>query len=138
MCNTVCTSVVSREWDGFTTRVFTILFPSDLRMNKIGHQESKCYSCNNRRFRCFREAAVIAVQVRVDLIDHAFLHGLITRTNGLSVVFFPPSVCKACGEEFCHPHKAAHKELSEKVELAVSSAQACWFLVWRRMLSLDT
>ena len=47
-----------------------------------------------------REAAVIAVQVRVDSIDHAFLHGLTTRTDGLSVVFFPLSVCKACGEEF--------------------------------------
>ena len=58
------------------------------------------YSHNSRMLWCFREAAVIAVQVRVDPIDYVFLHGLITRTDGLSVVLSPPSVCKTCGEEF--------------------------------------
>ena len=30
----------------------------------------------------------------------ALRHGWTTCADGLSVVFFPPSVCKACGEEY--------------------------------------
>ena len=82
-----------------------ILLPSDLRMIKIAPWESKWYSRNNRWLCCFRKAAVFAVQVRVGSTDRAFLHGLTTRTDGLSVVFFPPSACKACGEEFVNVTK---------------------------------
>ena len=42
-----------------------ILLPSELRMIQIAIGGSKCFSRNNRRLWYFREAAVIAVQVRV-------------------------------------------------------------------------
>ena len=29
-------------------------------------------------------------------VDTAFLHGLTSQTDGLSVTFFPPLQCKAC------------------------------------------
>ena len=42
--------------------------------------------------------------------ERAPLHGLTTRTDGPPVIFFPPTVCKACGEEnaneFAQPEEA--------------------------------
>ena len=37
--------------------------------------------------------------------DRVFLHGLTTRTDGPSVVFFPPSARKACSEELVNRTK---------------------------------
>ena len=45
------------------------------------------------------------MQARVGSTDRAFLHGLTTRTDGLSVVFSPSSACKACGEEIVNRTK---------------------------------
>ena len=56
-----------------------ILLPVELRMIQIVHWESKWYSSSNQRLKCSQEAAVIAVQVRLGSIDHAFLHGLTAR-----------------------------------------------------------
>ena len=38
------------------------------------------------------------MQVRVGWVDRLFLQGVTTRTDGPPVLF-PPTVCKACGEE---------------------------------------
>ena len=78
-----------------------ILRPSDLCMIEIVHWESKWYSRNNRRLWRIREAAVIAVPIGVNSIDRAFLHGLTTRTDGISVVL-------------CQPNKAAQPQLPEE------------------------
>ena len=86
----------------------------------------------------FKEAAVIAVQDHAGLTNRAFLHGLTTHTDGLSVVFFPSSACKACGEEFVNRTKLDNHVCQRGRELAVSPAQACWFLMWKHMSSLDT
>ena len=87
MCNSVCTSVVSRECDGFRIKVFT---------------------------------KMVLIQCP------------------LSSRFRTTFCVQGVRRGVCHPHKAAQPQMSEKVELAVSSALACWFLTWRRMLSLDT
>ena len=79
------------------------------------------------------EAAVIAMQDHAGLINRAFLHGLTTHTDGLSVVFFPSSACKACGEEFVNRTKL-HNVGQRGRELAVLPAQACWFLMWKRII----
>ena len=76
--------------------------------------ENKLYSSNNRRLKW--ETAVIATQIRANSIDHAFLHGLITRTDGLSVVFFRRLFVK-CAAKISQPHKSAQPKLSEKLNL---------------------
>ena len=85
------------EW----VQVMTVCknLPSGMRMDENVYWESKWYARNNRGLWCFREAAVIAVQVRVGSADRAFLQGLTTLTGGLSVVFFPSYACKACGQD---------------------------------------
>ena len=75
---------------------------------------------------------------RVGSNKRAFLHGLTTRTDGLSMVF-PLSICKACGEEFVNRKSCTTTTCQSDVDsVAVSPAQACMFLMWRRMSSLDT
>ena len=115
-----------------------VLRPSDLRMTEIVRWKSKWYSRNYRRLSCFREAAVIAVQVRVGSIDRAFLHGLATHTDGLSVVFFPPSECKACCEEFVSRTQLHCQNCQRMPELAAQPAPASkrrltdqWHVEWR-------
>ena len=91
-----------------------IFLPSELCMIRNVHWRSKWYSCNNRRLCCFREAAVITMQDRVGSNKRAFLHGLTTRTDGLSVVF-PLSVCKASGEEFVNRKSCTTTTRQKKV-----------------------
>ena len=48
-------------------------------------------------------------------VDTAFLHGLTTQTDGLSVTFFPTLQCKACHKEFVNrkglrSHKCVREE----------------------------
>ena len=76
-----------------------------LHMIKLVQWESKWYSRNNRRLWCFREAAVIAVQVRVGATDRAFLRGSTTCTDGLSLIFLHSCMCKVCGEELVNRTK---------------------------------
>ena len=65
----------------------------------------------------FQEAPVIAVQVRVGSIDHAFLHGLTTRTDGLSGVFFQPGVCKTGSEETVNLTRLHNDNFQRKLNL---------------------
>ena len=62
------------------------------------------------------------MQVRVGSTDRAFLHGLITSTDGLTVVVFPPSVCKACGEEFVNRAKLRCQNCQKVPEFAAQPA----------------
>ena len=100
------------------------LRPSALRMIGIVQRQGKWYSRNNRKLWRSREAAVIAVQVRVGSTDRAFLRGLAPRTDGLSVVFFPPSVCKACGEGFENRTKLHNHDCQRGREPAAQPALA--------------
>ena len=54
------------------------------------------------------------MQDHVGLSNRSFRHGLTTRTDGLSVVFFSLSVCKACGEEFVNLKRLHNHNLSEE------------------------
>ena len=74
--------------------------PSKSHKIDIVYWDSKWYSHNNRRLWIFRKAVVIAVQVHVGSADRAFLRSLTACTEGLSVIFFPRGVCKACGDKF--------------------------------------
>ena len=56
------------------------------------------------------------------LTDRAFLHGLITCTSGLTVVFIPPSACKACGEEFVNRAELRCQNCQRMPELAAQPA----------------
>ena len=58
------------------------------------------------------------VQVRVGSADRASLRGLTERTDGLPVVFFPPTVCKARGEE--HAIELVQQEEDWKICVASS------------------
>ena len=115
-----------------------VLRPSGLCMIGFVRWKGKWYSRNNRRLWCFREAAANAVQVRVGSIERAFLHGLPTRTNGLSVVLCPPSACKACGEEFVSRTELHCQNCQMRPELAAQSALVTkrrltdqWLVEWR-------
>ena len=61
-----------------------------------------------------REAAILAVQVRWGSTGRALLHGLTARTDGLFLVFIPPSACKTSGEEY-----------SSRLRAAVSKTRGC-------------
>ena len=74
--------------------------PSKSHKIEIVHWDSKWYSHNNRRLWLFKEEVVIAVQVHVGSTDRASLRSLTACTDGLSVIFFPRGVCKACGDKF--------------------------------------
>ena len=55
----------------------------------------------------------------VSSVDPFFLRGLTTRTDGLSVDFFPPLRCKACATEFVNrkglrSHKCVGKGGTQK------------------------
>ena len=76
------------------------LLPSDIPMLQVVRYQGKWYSRNNRRLWCFKEARVKAVMVVVSSVDFHFLKGLSTQNQGVSVGFFPPALCEACGKEF--------------------------------------
>ena len=112
------------------------LLSSELCIIKIVNWGSNWYSCNNRARWCFREPIVIAREDHVALINFAFLHGLTTHARVVSLWSSSRCLCawrairrlstaKGCTTTICQ----------RKVELAVSPAQACWFLMWRRMSS---
>ena len=100
-----------------------ILLPFNLRMIKIVHWESKWFSRNNRRLWCFREAVVVAVQVLVGSTDSALLRGSTTCTDGLSVVFYLPCVCKTCGEKSVNCRGLHNHDCQRKVDSAAPSAR---------------
>ena len=77
-----------------------VIQSSELPMIGIVRHEMKWYSRNNRRLWCFKAAKAEAVEVCMSSVDTAFLHGLMTQTNGLSVTFFTPLQCRACHKEF--------------------------------------
>ena len=64
--------------------------PSELPMIGTVRHEMKWYSRNNRTLWCCKAAKAEAVKVCTSSVDTAFLHGLTTQTDGLSVTFFPP------------------------------------------------
>lgn len=76
------------------------LLPSDLPTVSMVYHGGKWYSRNNRRLWCLKTAGIRSVQVRITAVDQHFLRGLTTRTDGLSVDFFPACICKVCGSEF--------------------------------------
>ena len=105
-------------------KIASILLSSDLLIFETAHWESKWYSRNNRRFWCIREAAVIAEHVRVGSTDRAFLHVKTKRKGGRAVVFFPSSVCKACGKEYVNRTKLHNHNRQRMFELAAQTALA--------------
>ena len=44
-------------------------------------------------------------------VDTAFLHGLTTQTDGLSVTFFPLVQYKECAKVFCQPKRSAQAHI---------------------------
>ena len=54
--------------------------------------------------------------------DRALLHGLITNTDGLTVVVFLPSACKSCGEEFVNRAELRCQNCQRGPELAAQPA----------------
>ena len=56
--------------------------------------------------------------------DRAFLHGLTRRTDDLTVVVFPSSVCKACGKEYVNRTKLHNHNCQRMFELAAWPALA--------------
>ena len=90
-----------------------VVQPSGLPMIGIVRHEMKWHTRNNRRLWCFKAAKAEAVEVCMSLVDTAFLHGLTTQTDGLSVTFFPPLQCKACHKEFVN-RKGRAGRASEK------------------------
>ena len=100
------------------------LRPRAMHIIEIVQYEEKRYRRNNRRRWCCREAAVIAVQVRVGWAARAPLRGLTTRTDGLSVVFYPPTACNACGEEYANRTSLHNHDCGKRPELAAPPALA--------------
>ena len=100
-----------------------ILLPSELRMIKIVHWESKWYSRNNRRLWCFREAVVIVVQVRVGSTNRALLRGLITYTDGLYVIFFPALCVQGVRQGVVNHKKSHNHDRQKKVDSAAPPAR---------------
>ena len=87
----------------------------------IVQYEEKWHVRNNRRHWCARKAAVNAVLIRVGSTDRALLHGWTTRTDGpLTVVFFPPTVGKACGEEFANRANLHNHDYGKRLGKAAS------------------
>ena len=75
----------------------------------------KWYSRNNQRLWCSKAAKAEAVEVCMSSVDTAFLHGLTTQTDVLTVTFFPPLLCMACHKEFVNrkglrSHKCVREE----------------------------
>ena len=81
-------------------------------MIEVVHWEGKWSACNNRMLWCFREAAVIVMQVRVGSTDRALL----------------PVVCvQGVRRGVCQPHRAAQprqrrRELAAQPRAAASDA----------------
>ena len=74
--------------------------PSELPMLGLVRHEMKWYSRNKRRLWCLKEATVEAVEFCMSSVHTAFLHGLTTQTDSLSVTFLPPVQYKECAKEF--------------------------------------
>ena len=77
-------------------------------IGRIVHWQRNWYSSNNLRLWCFREAAVLAVQVRVGSANRAFLRRSTRCTDGLSMIFFPRGVCEVRG----HNHDLSEGRLT--------------------------
>jgi hypothetical protein len=60
----------------------------------------KWYSRNNRRLWCFKQSSLLSIQARISTVDHYFLKGFNTKTDGWSVDFFLPVKCTSCGSQF--------------------------------------
>ena len=78
------------------------------------------------------------MQVRVGPTDRALLHGFTARTDGLAVVFFSLTVCKACGKELVNRTKLHNQNCQRMFELAAQPALASekrlsdqWHDEWR-------
>ena len=54
--------------------------------------------------------------------DRALLHGLTTRPDGIAMVFFPLTVCKACGKKFVNRTKQHNHSCRRMFGLAVQRA----------------
>ena len=82
----------------------------------IVRHEMKWYSRNNRRLWCFNVAKAEAEEVCMSSVDTAFLHGLTTQTDGMSLTFFQPMRCKACQKELVRQPKkrSAQPHVSER------------------------
>ena len=87
--------------------------PLELPMIGIVGHEMKWYSCNNRRLWCCRAAKAEAVDVCMSSVDTAFLHGLTTQTDGLSVTFLKPLQCMTCHNKFVNRKVCAATNVSE-------------------------
>ena len=83
--------------------------PSELPVIGIVRHEMKWYSRNNQRLWCFKAAKAEAVEVCMSSVDFAFLHGLTTQTDGLSVTFFPPSQGVVNQKSLCS-HRCVREE----------------------------
>ena len=86
----------------------------------------------------FREVAVIAMQDHAGLTNRAFLHGLSTHTRMVSLWSYSRRLCAMCvANIFVDRTKLHNFFLYERVDSVASIAWACWFLMWRRMSSLE-
>ena len=72
----------------------------------------------------FHWAAVNEVQARVGCVDRATLRGLATSTDGLLVLFFPPSVYMVCGEEFVNRTYLHDHDSDQRPDLVAPPALA--------------
>ena len=88
--------------------------PSELPMIGIVRHVMKWYSRNNRRLWCFKAAKAEAVEVCMSSVGTAFLHGLTTQTNGLSVTLFTPLQCRACHKEFVNRKRSAQPQMCQR------------------------
>ena len=69
-------------------------------MIEVVKHQGKWYSQNNRRLWCFKEAAISVVKARIGQEDNHFLRRVNTVSDGWTVNFFPPCICKKCSIEF--------------------------------------
>ena len=77
-----------------------LLTPEELPMIEVVKHQGKWYSQNNRRLWCFKEAAISVVKARIGQEDNHFLRRVNTVSDGWTVNFFPPCICKKCSIEF--------------------------------------
>ena len=84
--------------------------PSELPMIGIVRHEMKWNSRDNRRLWCFKSGQSGSGGGLHASVGTAFLHGLTTQTNGLSVTFFPPLQCRAFHTEFVSRNRSAQPQ----------------------------
>ena len=77
-----------------------LLTHGELPMIQVVKLQGKWYSQNNRRLWCFKEAAISVVKARIGQEDNHFLRRVNTVSDGWTVNFFPPCICKKCSIEF--------------------------------------